>query len=144
MEELFRLHASRWLRDGQEGVLADEEVKRFHCEAAPGLLASGILRLYRFRIREQTVAVVYTLLARSTVYCYLQGYDPKYAALSPGTHLMFSVMEEARQSGMQRFDLLRGEEAYKRHWRAQVEATHRIQMSRFAENPTGSINSVAA
>ena len=144
LEDLFRLHATRWLRDGQSGVLADEKMKAFHRKAAPELLAKRILRLYRLRLREQTVAVMSTLLDRATVFCYLQGYDPEFAALSPGTYLMFAVMEDAILSGMSKFDLLRGEEAYKRHWRAQGEATHRMQLSRTSENRSARLDSAAA
>jgi CelD/BcsL family acetyltransferase involved in cellulose biosynthesis len=144
MEDLFRLHASRWLRDGQDGVLADENVKTFHKKAAPRLLARGILRLYRLRVGEQTVAVIYTLFGFTTVFCYLQGYDPDFAALSPGTHLMFSVMQDAIKSGIRKFDLLRGEETYKRHWRAQSEPTVRIQSSRVAGQSTVPSSTVAA
>jgi CelD/BcsL family acetyltransferase involved in cellulose biosynthesis len=127
LQDLFRLHAMRWLRDGQPG---DEKVKEFHRNVVPGLHAEGILRFHRLRLRDQTIAVIYTLRDRATVFCYLQGYDPEFAALSPGTYLMFSTMEEAMASGIPKFDLLRGEEPYKQHWKAQSEATHRIQVSR--------------
>ncbi|HEX3104735.1 MAG TPA: GNAT family N-acetyltransferase [Terriglobales bacterium] len=129
LEDLFRLHASRWIRAGQPGVLADEKVKAFHRKVTPELLARGILRLYRLRLNHQTLAVLYALFGESTVFCYLQGYHPDFAALSPGTYLMFAVMEDAILSRMSRFDLLRGEEGYKQHWRAQAEATYRISLS---------------
>jgi CelD/BcsL family acetyltransferase involved in cellulose biosynthesis len=130
LEDLFRLHASRWSQEGQPGVLADEQVKAFHRESAPKLTAKGILRLYRLRLKERTIAVLYALLSRSTVFCYLQGFDPEFAFVSPGTQLMFFAMEDAVQLGMRKFDFLRGEEAYKSHWRAQTETTYRIHASR--------------
>jgi CelD/BcsL family acetyltransferase involved in cellulose biosynthesis len=139
LEDLFRLHAIRWLRSGQPGVLADEKIKEFHLKAAPELLARGILRLYRLRMKDQTLAVLYALFGGSTVFCYLQGYDPDYAPLSPGTYLMFAVMEDAIVAGMRKFDLLRGEEGYKQHWRAQAEPTYRIQLPKMAERPLVSI-----
>ena len=139
LEDLFQLHGIRWARSGQPGVLADEKVKAFHRKSAPELLARGILRLYRLRVKNQTVAVLYALFGGGTVYCYLQGYDPDFAALSSGTYLMFAVMEDAIVAGMRKFDLLRGEEAYKRHWRAQAERTYRIQLPRMSERPLVSI-----
>ena len=144
LEDLFRLHASRWVRTGQPGVLADEKVKAFHRKATPELLARGILRLYRLRLKNQTLAVLYALFGESTVFCYLQGYDPDFAALSPGTYLMFAVMEDAIVSGMNKFDLLRGEERYKQHWRAEGEATCRIQSFRSLKSDSSRLNSIAA
>jgi len=144
LEDLFRLHATRWLGDGQPGVLADEKVEAFHRKTAPLLLAKGILQLHRLRLHQQTIAVIYTLLDRTTAYCYLQGYDPDFAGLSPGTYLMFAVIEGAIASGITKFDLLRGQEGYKQHWRAQSESTYRIQSSRTFENGVARLNSVAA
>lgn len=144
LDDLFRLHAMRWLRDGQPGVLADEKVKAFHRKAAPRLLAKGILRLYRLQVRDHTIAVAYTLLDRATVFCYLQGYDPEFAELSPGTYLMFSMMEEAMLAGANKFDLLRGQEGYKQHWRAEGETTYRIQLSRKCETLSRRLDFAAA
>lgn len=144
LHDLFRLHTMRWLRDGKPGVLEDEKVKAFHRKVAPGLHAEGILRLHRLRLREQTIAVMYTLRDCATVFCYLQGYDPAFAALSPGTYLMFSVMENAILSGITKLDLLRGKEGYKQHWRVEEEATGRIQRARSSENNLLRVDSTAA
>jgi CelD/BcsL family acetyltransferase involved in cellulose biosynthesis len=144
LNDLFRLHAARWLKDSQSGVLADEKVKAFHLRAAPHLLDTGILRLYRLRLRTHTVAVMYTLFGRTTLFCYLQGYDPAFAALSPGTYLMFAVMEDAIRAGANKFDLLRGEEVYKQHWRARSETTYRIQLPRTFGIHPARLDSIAA
>lgn len=143
LDDLFRLHAMRWLTDEGPGVL-DEKIKSFHGKAAPGLQAAGIMRLYRLRLRQQTVAVIYTLRDPAKVFCYLQAYDPSFKYLSPGTSLMFSAMEDARVAGRTKFDLLRGQETYKQHWRVRSEPTYRIQMSRELENIFFPPNCVAA
>jgi CelD/BcsL family acetyltransferase involved in cellulose biosynthesis len=127
LEDLFRLHTSRWVQVGQIGVLQDHAIKAFHLASAPDLLGRGILRLHRLRVSGRTIAAIYSLFERDTVFCYLQGFDPEFADLSPGTHLMFSVMEDAVERGITKFDFLRGQEAYKQHWRAQRNPTYRIQ-----------------
>ncbi len=127
LEDLFRLHTSRWVHVGQVGVLQDHAIKAFHLASAPDLLACGILRLHRLRVSGRTIAAIYSLFERDTVFCYLQGFDPEFADLSPGTQLMVSVMEDAVERGIRKFDFLRGQEAYKQHWRAQREPTYRIQ-----------------
>jgi CelD/BcsL family acetyltransferase involved in cellulose biosynthesis len=137
LEDLFRLHTSRWRQGAQPGVLADEKVKTFHRKAAPGLLSQDILRVYRLRLAARTIAVVYTLVRNSTMFCYLQGYDPEFADLSPGTFLMFSAMEDAIRSGLKKFDMLRGDEAYKQHWKPEVETTSRMQCDRATANSIG-------
>jgi CelD/BcsL family acetyltransferase involved in cellulose biosynthesis len=87
---------------------------------------------------------MYALFGRTTLFCYLQGYDPALAALSPGTYLMFAVMEDAIRAGANKFDLLRGEEVYKQHWRARSETTYRIQLPRAFEIHPARLDSIAA
>ena len=132
LSDLFRLHTIRWSVAGESGVLSDESTRQFHRVSAPRLLAAGLLRVYRLRIETNTVAVIYALTQRDTLYCYLQGFDPAFSFFSPGTYLMFSVLEDAVERGMRRFDFLRGQEAYKQHWRPRAEATYRVEMPRSA------------
>jgi CelD/BcsL family acetyltransferase involved in cellulose biosynthesis len=128
LDQLFRLHTNRWCAAGEPGVLADENIRLFHQRAAPNLFAHGLLKLYRLQVSGRTIAVLYTLRSQASTYAYLQGFDPEFAFLSPGTQILFSVMEDSIRSGVQTFDFLRGEEAYKRHWRGQVQCTSRIQV----------------
>ncbi len=147
LEDLFRLHTSRWAHVGQAGVLRDHAIKAFHLASAPDLFARGTLRLHRMRVSGQTVAVIYSLFDQETVFCYLQGFDPDFADLSPGTQLMFSVMEDALERGILKFDFLRGQEAYKQHWRVQREPTYRVQFPFTAlssDSPSGGSTPIGA
>jgi CelD/BcsL family acetyltransferase involved in cellulose biosynthesis len=130
VEDLFRLHTSRWRKLGQSGVLGDLQIRQFHRVAAPALLSSGLLRLYRMRMNDRTIAVNYSFFHHQSVYCYLQGFDPEFSFLSPGMQLMFAVIEEAVRFGARRFDFLRGEEGYKLHWRPRAEPTYRVEIQR--------------
>ena len=130
VEDLFRLHTSRWRELGQSGVLGDPQIRQFHRVVAPSLLSSGLLRLYRMRMNDRTIAVNYSFFHQQSVYCYLQGFDPEFSFLSPGMQLMFAVIEEAVRFGARRFDFLRGEEGYKLHWRPSAEPTYRVEIPR--------------
>ncbi|MBV9182654.1 MAG: GNAT family N-acetyltransferase [Acidobacteria bacterium] len=127
LEDLFRLHTLRWSDKGEPGVLEEERLRTFHKIAAPLLIARGLLRIYRLRVQAGTAAVLYTLFDRDTVYCYLQGFHPEFGFFSPGTLLMFSAIEDAVDRGMRSFDFLRGQEAYKQHWRAQAQSTYQVR-----------------
>jgi len=129
LKELFELHTTRWSELNQSGVVQDTCVQGFHRLSSRRLLASGRLRLYRMRVKGRTAAVVYSLFQGDTVYCYLQGFDPAFSFFSPGTVLIFFLMQDAVRLGMRRFDFLRGREPYKQHWRPQVEHTFRISVS---------------
>ena len=132
LHDLFTLHTLRWSGQGQSGVLANDQVREFHKSSAPRLLDNGLLDLSRLRVGDRTAAVIYSLRWADTAYCYLQGFDPQFASLSPGTQLMFSVISDTVRHGMRKFDFLRGQESYKQHWRADREPTFRIQLPRAA------------
>jgi CelD/BcsL family acetyltransferase involved in cellulose biosynthesis len=130
LDDLFRLHTLRWRERGEPGVLHDEPLRAFHRMAAPKLLELGMLRIYRLRVEADSAAVSYALVDGETVYCYLQGFNPRFAFVSPGTLLMYSVIEDAVCSGMHNFDFLRGQEAYKQHWRAESRPTYCLALDR--------------
>jgi CelD/BcsL family acetyltransferase involved in cellulose biosynthesis len=130
LNDLFTLHTSRWSGRGEPGVLADEKVREFHRRCAPELFSAGYLHLSRLRLGKHALAVIYSLFSNQTAYCNLQGFDPEFARLSPGTQLMHSVICDAINRGLREFDFLRGDESYKQHWRPGRRPTYRIQMSR--------------
>lgn len=128
LDDLFTLHANRWSERGEPGVLNDDRTRAFHVSAAPSLVDQGLLHLSRLRLKDCTLAVIYSLMGQQTAYCYLQGFNPEFSHISPGTQLMFSEIKDAVSGGMRNFDLLRGQEAYKQHWRAENKPTYRIQL----------------
>jgi CelD/BcsL family acetyltransferase involved in cellulose biosynthesis len=112
------LHAARWARQGLPGMLADEAVRAFHAEAAPALLAEGILRLHALRLDGRIVAILYGLLAKRRLHLYLSGFDPDLGGLGVGTLVIRHAMEQAAREGVREFDFLRGREAHKYRWGA--------------------------
>ena len=123
LDTLARLHARRWSLRDQPGVLSAAGVLDWHREAAPRLLAAGLLRPLRLRIAGRTVAALYVLAdARAVPHrrwsYYIGGFDPGAASLSPGTLLVGHAIEQARAEGAAVFDFLRGAEPYKLRWGA--------------------------
>jgi CelD/BcsL family acetyltransferase involved in cellulose biosynthesis len=60
---------------------------------------------------------------------YLSGFDPQWAAFSPGVLLIAHAIEEAIREGQQEFDFLRGNEPYKYLWGAQDSSTWQRTLS---------------
>ncbi|HZQ22010.1 MAG TPA: GNAT family N-acetyltransferase [Terriglobales bacterium] len=129
LEALFALHGARWSERGGEGVLADNDVRRFHRVVVPKLRAQNMLRLYGLRFDGKLIAVLYALHSSEVTYCYLQGFDPEFRDFSPGAQLVGAVIEEAIGEGKKAVDFLRGGEKYKYAWGARDRATFRLQIS---------------
>ncbi len=126
LDALFRLHQARWLQRNLSGVLSRYDIQAFHWDAAAGLLKRGCLRLYVMRKGEITAAALYAFAYGSRVYCYLGGFAPEMARLSPGTVIMGHAIEDAIRSGRREFDFLRGKENYKYVWGAKDRVSHRL------------------
>ena len=118
LEMLFRLHRSWWERRGESGLLVDERIPRFHREALPKLLETGMLRLYVLRIADRVAGVYYGLRHGGRAYAYISGFNPDFTFESPGTILFAHAIEEAVREGAREFDFLRGRETYKYTWGA--------------------------
>lgn len=116
--ELTRLHQARWTDAGEAGAFADPRVAGHLAEAAPALLAAGLLRLQAVRLDGEVAAAALALLAPGRILFYLSGYDAARAFESPGTLLLGAMLEEAVREGRREADFLRGGETYKYAWGA--------------------------
>ncbi len=114
--ELIRLHQARWTVRGEEGSLASPAVLGFHRQAAPALLAAGVLRLQALRIGGGVAAAIMALLAGDRILFYLSGFDEAHAFVSPGTILLGAMLDEAMREGRTEAHFLRGRESYKYAW----------------------------
>lgn len=122
LDTLVALHGARWAARGEPGgVLADPAVRAFHADAAPRLLAAGLLRLEVLRLGGVPAAAHHALRSREgrRVFLYLSGFDPaRFARESPGALLLAHLVEAALAGGAREVHLLRGGEEYKYLWGA--------------------------
>jgi CelD/BcsL family acetyltransferase involved in cellulose biosynthesis len=118
-DALCALHARRWARDGQPGVLGGPGVRAFHRAALPRLAAAGLLRMSELRVEGRVRGVHYGLADRRRAHAYVGGHDPDEARQSFGTLLTGHAIRDAAAEGLREFHFLRGEEAYKRAWGAE-------------------------
>lgn len=118
LDNLVRLHGARWTARGEEGVLADDPVQRFHSLALPQLAAVELARLWVLKIENQIAGAYYGLQHGTRAYAYLGGFDPAFAFESPGTALVGHAIAQAQATGATEFHFLRGQETYKYDWGA--------------------------
>lgn len=125
---LCRLHTESWLERGEPGVLADERVLAWHCEALPQLEQCGLLRLCSLRLDGEIIGVLYSLVdppwrPARTQYFYLTAFSTRLPDLRADTLLLALAIERAATEGVEIIDMLRGHEAYKQPWRLEWTAT---------------------
>jgi CelD/BcsL family acetyltransferase involved in cellulose biosynthesis len=115
---LVDLHQRRRKSLGEPGCFASRTWAAFHWEVAQKLLAEGRLRLSVLELDGRAIAAEYHLAGTRTTYAYQGGLDPDRRAEEPGQLSTICSIKQAIAEGHAHFDLLRGDEPYKAHWRA--------------------------
>jgi CelD/BcsL family acetyltransferase involved in cellulose biosynthesis len=141
LAEAFRIEGSGW--KGAEGtaIASRPETLRFYQEIAHWAAGQGWLRIAFLRLDRQALATM-LLLETDGVLWYLKGgYDPAFERFSPGVVLLGSVIEHAFGSGVERVELLGGDERYKLAFTSDVKDKQRFQA--FAPSPLGLLSRTA-
>ena len=112
------LHQRRRRSLGEPGCFRSPRFSLFHYEVARKLLAEGRLRLHTLELDGRPLAAEYHLAGGGTVFGYQSGVDPTRLEEEPGRLAGIAVVRQAIDEGFRTYDLLRGDEPYKAHWRA--------------------------
>jgi CelD/BcsL family acetyltransferase involved in cellulose biosynthesis len=115
---LVDLHQRRRQRLGQPGCFSSTTWSAFHWDVAQRLLAQGRLRLSTLELDGAPIAAEYHLAGERATYAYQGGVDPARLDDEPGQLSTICSIKRAITEGHRQFDLLRGDEPYKAHWRA--------------------------
>ncbi|MBN2293690.1 MAG: GNAT family N-acetyltransferase [Pirellulales bacterium] len=118
MEILIDLHKRRFMFKGRQTSYGSERFWNFHRDLAQRMLRSGHLLLHVLDIDGVPAAAEYQFAGGGTRYAYQAGIDPDRLKLSPGRVIMVALVRWAISQGYHTLDLMRGDEAYKAHWRA--------------------------
>ncbi|MFL6262460.1 MAG: GNAT family N-acetyltransferase [Thermoanaerobaculia bacterium] len=130
----LRLHDGSWEERlevllgfylARRGESNGDTLRAFHREAAAGFHARGALGLHLLCLNGDPLAGLYGFRERDTFYCYMQGFNERWARLSPGVMVVGTAIEEAIRQGLRRIDFLRGREPYKYWWGATDRETFR-------------------
>ena len=116
-ETLIDLHQRRRQALGEPGCFASQLWANFHRDVAQQLLETDHLRLSVLELDHHAIAAEYHLAGKHTVFVYQGGLDPDKCDEEPGKLSMIRCIQRAIAEGQSKFDLLRGDEPYKPHWR---------------------------
>lgn len=110
MPVFFRLQAAS---ASQKATFLTDEMRTFFRRIAEQSLEHGILRLSVFKRDGVDIAATFSFLYRGRWLLYNSGYDPAYAAHSPGIAAVALAMQDAINEKAVAFDFLSGDESYK-------------------------------
>src|SRR5262249_18244045 len=135
LEEMFRLHTTRWNEQEEPGILGNTLSRAFHRQVVPQLVTQKLVRLHGLFLNDRMIAGIYNFVEASSVSLYLQAFDPEFAHLSPGSQIIGITIEDAIALRKDYVNFLRGCESYKYSWGAQDTPSFRISAHRVASSP---------
>jgi len=112
-DHLMRLHEQRWQG---AGAFHDRRVEGLQLGFAREMARRGQLWLSTLDVDGEPAAAWYGFSCHDTVYFYQSGRAARWEAESVGLVLMGLMIRRAIAQGFRWFDLLRGEDPYKRQW----------------------------
>jgi CelD/BcsL family acetyltransferase involved in cellulose biosynthesis len=116
LDRLAWFHERRWNAHGGSTAFSTIPLRAFHAEASRRMAERGWLRLYALRLDGITVAAMYGFFYNRRFYFYQHGFDDTYASYSIGLVTMALTIRAAIAEGALEFDMLYGNEGYKRLW----------------------------
>jgi CelD/BcsL family acetyltransferase involved in cellulose biosynthesis len=125
---LLVLHDRRWRNRGGSNAFNTPALRAFHEEVSQHALRRGWLRLFLLVLDGTPAAALYGFRYGPTFYYYQSGFDPAFAPLSVGSLAVGLSIRSATDEGADEFDLLHGDEPYKRFWARGIREMGRLEL----------------
>ena len=135
LNDLLRLEAAAWKEVAGTAIACDERLVRFYATIARVFARKGALSIAFLRARGKRIATQLALEDKTTRYLMKVGYDPAFAHFGPGQLLVRETALDAERRGLQRYDLLGKDTAWKMKWTNQVRA--HVEITIYAPTPGG-------
>jgi len=124
---LFSLHQKRAKERDLESSFEGLRVEALHRQLVK---KTESVHLYGLRLNHHLIAVIYGFEFCNRFFYYQVAHDPDYADLSPGSVLLFLVMEDCCSRGITEFNFLQGSESYKKVWTDESRVLYRSVLNR--------------
>jgi hypothetical protein len=126
MRSFFELHQKRCKSKGLPGVFAKREICNFYIDFAKLFADNDWLALYFLLVDDKPIAAHYCFEYKNKIYFALGGFDPYYSSYSVGNLVHLKTIEKSIEKGLEEYDFLKGDEAYKSGWTANRRRNLRI------------------
>ena len=114
-DQLVRLHRNGWEGRGGGSFRTDAYV-RFHRVLSRRLLDAGALCLALLEVSGRVVAARYDFVHARKMWCFQGGWLPELGHARVGLVVLGEVIRWAIEQGLEEYDFLSGEDAYKARW----------------------------
>lgn len=114
LKQLFLIHKQRSAERNIVSSFSGESIFSFHLALVRNMPERVWLRF--LEVNGQIIAILYGFLFCNRFFYYQIAHDPSFRTQSPGTVLLYKVIEECCAEGIGEFNFLQGNEGYKWQW----------------------------
>jgi CelD/BcsL family acetyltransferase involved in cellulose biosynthesis len=118
--DFLQTHSQRWPKV--------HKVPNFHHNLIKWGLQNGFVHFSELKSGDQTISWHLGFSYKSRYYYYMPAFNPEWQNYSPGKILIYKLVEEAIEKGIEVFDFLRGDENYKWDWTQGTQELHQIYL----------------
>ncbi len=141
LPDAFALESLGWKGNRGTAMSSRPRTAAFYQRIARWAAERGWLRLAFLRLDQRPVAFHFALEAGGTYYAIKGGFDPAFSPYSPGALMIHSTLRRAFNEGLDRYELLGGDDWYKRRWTS--AARTKLVFQAFAPTPLGGVHRIA-
>ncbi len=127
LDRFVELHR---MSEGPKGVFMVPGMEIFFRRLGEAFCERGIFRLTFIRVSDELAAGTIGFSFEGTHSLYNSAFDRKWQQLAPGMVLVAEDIRQAIEEGCARFDLLKGDYAYKYRFGARKRLVKRLRISR--------------
>jgi CelD/BcsL family acetyltransferase involved in cellulose biosynthesis len=135
IDDVLKLEAAAWKGAAGTAIACDARLASFYRALARVFARKGSLTMAFLRARGVRIAAQFALEDATTFYLVKVGYDPEYAHFGPGQILVRETAADAARRGLERYDLLGKDTAWKMKWTSLVRA--HVEMTIYAPSARG-------
>jgi CelD/BcsL family acetyltransferase involved in cellulose biosynthesis len=127
LDRFVELHL---MSEGPKGVFMVPGMEIFFRRLGSAFLDDGVFRLSFIEVGGELAAGTIAFACHDTYYLYNSAFDRKWGVLAPGMVLVAEDIRLAIQDGLEAFDLLKGDYAYKYRFGSHPRQVRRLVVTR--------------
>ncbi|ROT98383.1 GNAT family N-acetyltransferase [Marinobacter sp. R17] len=113
LDALLSIHKKRSAQRGINSSFSGSNVENLHRYLCDN---SNFVKYFLLKLESRIVAVIYGFEYGERFFYYQVSHDPEFDDLSPGSVLLYKVIEDCCARGVKEFNFLQGGESYKKVW----------------------------
>lgn len=128
LEEFFALHQKRWQAMKVKSAFSQQKNRAFFSEITKNMSGKDWIDFSVLKWNNRTIAMHFGYRYNKTFYYYIPTFDYDYRKYSPGSILVYKLLEDSFSRKLKLFDFLRGKEPYKELWANTKEVTYAFNL----------------